>query len=52
MLAVIKKLQVKKIINSYYIKIELTDLEGYNYVINKPFLNDEINFKKQNIIVL
>lgn len=45
--AVINKLELKKLINKYYLKIELTDLNGHIHIINKPFLSDPINFRKQ-----
>lgn len=45
--AIIKKIELKKFINKYYFKIYLTDINGYNYVIDKPFLSSAINFRKQ-----
>lgn len=33
--------------NKYYFKIELTDINGCVHVINKPFLSDAINFRRQ-----
>jgi len=47
MIALINKVELKKSINNYYFKIELTDLNGNIHIINKPFLNDPINFRKQ-----
>lgn len=45
--AVIKKVELKKFINRYYFKITLMDTNGNTYVIDKPFLSDCVNFRKQ-----
>ena len=45
--AIINKLELKKMLGKYYIKIELKDANGKVRTIDKPFLNDEINFRKQ-----
>lgn len=47
MKAIIKKIELKKFINNYYFKITLTDINGYTFVIDKPFLSDPISFRKQ-----
>lgn len=44
---VINKVELKKFINRYYFRIELIDYDGKTYVLNKPFLSDTINFRKQ-----
>ncbi len=45
--ALIKKLEVKKILNGYYIIIELIDKNGNVHIIDNPFVHDVINFRKQ-----
>lgn len=45
--AVINKVELKKIFNRYYFKITLTDINGCNYVIDKPFISDPISFRRQ-----
>lgn len=45
--AIIKKLELRKIANNYYIKIDLTDSNGNNYTIDNPLLSDPISFRKQ-----
>lgn len=47
MKAVIKKVELKRIVNKYYFKITLSDDNGNIFVIDKPFLSDPINFRKQ-----
>lgn len=47
MQAVIQKLELKKILNRYYIRIELLDEDGVIRVLDNPFLSDNINFRKQ-----
>lgn len=47
MKAVINKVELKKIFNRYYFKITLTDINGCNYVIDKPFISDPISFRRQ-----
>lgn len=46
MQAVIQKLELKKIINRHYIKIELIDEFGAKHTIDNPFLSDDINFRR------
>lgn len=45
MKAVIQKIELKKIINRHYFKLELIDENGIKHVINNPFLSDPINFR-------
>lgn len=47
MKAVIQKLELKKVWDRHYIKIELIDENGVKRNINNPLLSDEINFRKQ-----
>lgn len=46
MQAVIQKLELKKIKNRHYIKIELIDENGVKRNIDNPLLSDEISFRK------
>lgn len=52
MQAVIQKLELKRILNRYYLKIELLDENGIKRSLDNPFLNDDINFRKQVFGVL
>ena len=45
--AKISKLKLKKLLNKYYISIELIDSNNEVRVIDNPFINDEISFRKQ-----
>lgn len=45
--ALITKIELKQLFNRSYLKIELTDLNGCIYIIDKPLLSDYINFRKQ-----
>lgn len=46
MQAVIQKLELKKILNRHYIKIELIDELGIKRNIDNPLLSDNINFRR------
>lgn len=45
--AIIKELKLKKFLNKYYFRIELCDIDGCTYVVDKPFLSNPIDFRKQ-----
>lgn len=47
MQAIIQKLELKKILNRHYIKMELIDENGVKRSLDNPFLSDDINFRKQ-----
>ena len=47
MKAMIKKIELKKFMNNYYLKIILSDIEGHTFIIDKPFSSNPINFRKQ-----
>ena len=47
MKAIIKKIELKKFINNYYFKITLTDVNNHDFIIDKPFFSNPINFRKQ-----
>lgn len=44
--AIITKIKLKKLFKKYYFAIELCDQSGNVYCIDKPFLNDKIQFRK------
>ena len=45
--AVIKKIKLKKLLSKYYFSLELHAVDGNVYVVDKPFLSDPVNFRKQ-----
>lgn len=47
MQALIKSVELKKFLGRYYFKITLIDVNGYTHVINRPFLNSPIHFRRQ-----
>lgn len=44
--AIITKIELKRILKKYYFSIELKDSKGVAYVVDRPFCNDEIQFRK------
>ena len=44
--AVIKRIELKKFFKNYYFVVEIQDIDGNVYVIDKPFCSDEENFRK------
>lgn len=46
MKAAIRKLELKKIMNRHYIKIELADEKGIPRMVNNSVLSDDIHFRK------
>ncbi len=47
MQAVIQKLELKKILNRQYLRVELLDENGIKRVLDNPFLSGDINFRRQ-----
>ena len=47
MQAVIQKLELKRILNRCYLRIELLDENGVKRSLDNPFLSDDINFRRQ-----
>ena len=45
MRAILKSLELKRILKNYYIKITV-ESEGKEYILSKPLLSDAINFNK------
>ena len=45
--AIIKSIKLKRILNRYYFNIEVQDIEGNYYNIDKPLLSDPVSFRKQ-----
>ena len=45
--AIIKSIKLKNVFNRYFFVIELQDINGITYYVDKPFLSDSINFRKQ-----
>lgn len=45
--AIIKSIKLKRILNRYYFYIEIQDVEGNHYNIDKPLLSDPVSFRKQ-----
>lgn len=45
--AIIKSVELKKIVNRYYFKITITDIVGNTYVIDNPLWSDPISFRRQ-----
>lgn len=46
MKAIVKSIELKKIINRYYLKIAM-ESQNREYVLSNPLINDPINFRKQ-----
>lgn len=46
MKVIIKSIELKKIINRYYLKIVM-ESQSKEYIVSNPLLNDPINFRKQ-----
>jgi len=46
MKAIVKKIELKKMLNKYYLKVTMESQEK-EYVLSNPFLSDPINFRKQ-----
>lgn len=46
MKAIIKKIELKKMLNKYYLKVTM-ESQGKEYVLSNPLLGDPINFRKQ-----
>ncbi len=44
--AIVKKIELKKILSKYYLKITM-ESEKKEYILSNPLLNDPINFRKQ-----
>lgn len=44
--AIISKIELKKFLKKYYFLIELKDFQGNVYIVDKPFCNDEVQFRK------
>lgn len=44
--AIITKIELKKFLKKYYFSLELSDINGNAYVVDKPFCNDAIQFRK------
>ena len=44
--AIITKIELKKFMKKYYFSLELRGSNGNAYVIDKPFCNDEIQFRR------
>lgn len=45
--AFIKRIELKRILTNYYLKIELSDIEGNTYIVGNPFFSNPIQFRKQ-----
>lgn len=43
--AIIKRIELKKILSRYYFVLEIQDVNGCVYIVDKPFYNDLINFR-------
>lgn len=46
MKAIIRKIELKKMLNKYYLKVTM-ESQGKEYVLSNPLLGDPINFRKQ-----
>ena len=44
--AIITKIELKRFFKTYYFALELRDSNGKAYIIDKPFCNDEIQFRR------
>ena len=44
--AIITKIDLKRFLKTYYFALELRDSNGKAYIIDKPFCNDEIQFRR------
>lgn len=45
--ALIRKIELKRLLSNYYLKIELSDLEGNTYIVGNPFLSNPVQFRRQ-----
>ena len=45
--AIIKRIELKKILNRYYFVLEIQDINENVYIVDKPFCSDLINFRRQ-----
>lgn len=43
--AIITKIELKRFLKKYYFLVELKDTKGNVYIVDKPFCNDEIQFR-------
>ena len=44
--AIITKIELKRFLKTYYFALELRDSNGKAYIIDKPFCNDQIQFRR------
>lgn len=44
--AIITKIELKRFLKKYYFSLELRDSNGNAYIVDRPFCNDEIQFRR------